>query len=544
MRHFLLRIIQTIENAPLTLASFVTAFFALIITRILIEASLRLFQQHTFFFYFFEFTHTFLFFLCSFLLLVFLVRYAGKTTLKQASNVLLFGFLIILTPPIIDTLMFHGGSYWSFYAFDGFSELMKRYISFFGNNPDMGITYGVRVEVALVTLALGLYTFLKSQQWKKSFFVSFLTYTILFVLGTFPAWLTLGILFFQKSFLAINANDVAGLFLTPESIFSQSLADFRSVLNVKMSIIYSLLATLLLGLMLFREYPKYFWALVKNARPPQIIYHGGLLILGILLAFFFTGAPVTLNFFHIAATLCLLFAVESAWMASVIANDCFDIDIDSLSNQSRPLIVHALPENLYWTFGIIFFIVSLLFSGVVSFSALLLLLGYQAIAWIYSAPPLRLKRYPIVATLLAAFAGVVVLVLGFLVVAPDKNLNMLPLPLLFYLLLAYALCLPIKDFKDMAGDARDHIYTIPVLLGAKKAQLLIGSLTFLLYAFSPLVLHAQILFFPAIFFGSIAFWMIQKGEDRNDSYFSFRELPSNILILTVLYGLTLVALLF
>ena len=215
MKRFFLRVTQSLENAPLTLATFVASFFALIFTRLLVENSLGLFGNHTFFYFFFEFTHTFLFFLCAFFLLVFLVRWAGNVNLAQASNVLLFGFLVILTPPIIDTLIFHGSGFWSFYEFDGFLGLLKRFVTLFGDTPSIGITYGVRVEVVIVTIALGLYTFIKSQRIKKALIVSFLAYAILFILGTFPSWLTLFLLVFQKSFLAINQNDVAALFRTP-----------------------------------------------------------------------------------------------------------------------------------------------------------------------------------------------------------------------------------------------------------------------------------------------------------------------------------------
>lgn len=544
MKKILKKIIQTIEDAPMMLPSFVTTFFALIITRLLIENSFGLFQEHTFFFFFFEFTHTFLFFLCSFLILVFLVRYAGSIDFGKAVNILLFGFLIILTPPIIDNVIFHGSFFWSFYEFDGFIGLIKRFFTLFGDTPDIGITYGVRVEVVLVTIALGIYTYLKSQSKKKVLIVTLLSYTVLFILGTFPSWLTLGILSFDKGFFAINQNDVAGLFLTPEHIFSRDLTDFRSVLNVKMSIVYGVFSTFLVGILLYKKYPLYFFALLRNIRIPQVIYHGGLLFLGIILAIFFTGASFTLDFFHIAGIILLTIAVESAWIASVIWNDIFDKDIDVFTNNDRPLIKKVIPEELYHTFALLFFITSLIFAGIMSFSAMLILLGYQMIAWLYSSVPLRLKRFPLLATLLAGFAGILILITGFILVAPEKNIMLLPFPLLAYLFLSYTLCLPIKDFKDIEGDKKDNIYTLPVLLGAERAQLLIGILTFLLYIFSPIVLNARFLFFPALVFGSLAFLAIQKGEEHPSSFFSFRKLPGIILALTILYGLIITFLLF
>ncbi|MBP9727908.1 MAG: UbiA family prenyltransferase [Candidatus Moranbacteria bacterium] len=543
MKQFALRLITSIENAPLTLGLFLTTFTALIVARLTVENALGLFREQSFFFMYFEFTHTFFFFLCSLLILLPVVGYAGSIDFKKSANVLLFGFLIILTPPIIDTLIF-GGGFWSFYEFDGLVGLFWRFLTLFGDTPDIGITYGVRIEVVLVTLALGLYTYLKSKRFTRSLTVMLLTYGSLFVLGTFPSWITFFALAFQKSLLAINANDVAALFLSPERVLGRDLTDFRSVLNYKMSLVYAVLVSFLSLLLLFKKYPVYFWALINNARLPQLVYHAGLLLLGVALAFYFGEGHIQPEFFHILSIGVLLIAVECAWLASVIVNDHYDTTIDSITNPNRPLIENTIPGDVYHIFGIILFIVSLLFAGIVNFGALLILLAYQALAWMYSAPPLRLKKYPGVATLLAATCGILVLVLGFVATAPTHTISTLPSAILWYLFLAYFLALPIKDFKDIAGDKKDHIYTIPVLLGADVAKQVIGSLTFLLFALSPLVLNMRALFIPALLCGSLVFFALQKGSDDESSFFAFRKLPAIILTLTLLYGIILTLFLF
>lgn len=540
MKAFFLKCIESIENTPLTLRSFSVAFFALIIARLTVENTLGLFREGSFFFFFFEFTHTFLFFLCSFIIMLPIVWWAGAVDLKKAANILLFGFLIILTPPIIDTWIFHGSHFWSFYEFDGLRGLFGRFFTLFGDTPDIGITYGVRVEVVLVTLALGMYTFLKSRRLGKSLLAALLTYTTLFVLGTFPSWVTLFVLAFQKGLFAITSSDVAALFLSPEQILGRDLSDFRSVLNFKMSLIYALLASTLGSLLLFRQAPTYFFALWNNARLPQLIYHAGLLILGMLLAIYFSNGHFQFEFFHLLGIAVLLIAVESAWLASVIVNDIHDTKIDALTNPNRPLIEHTIPTELYPVFGALFFAISIVFSGIVSFSALLMLLAYQAIAWLYSAPPLRLKKYPLLATFLAAFAGILVLVAGSVSLSETHDISSLPLPLLAYLFIAYLLALPIKDFKDIRGDQGDQVYTIPVLLGAQLGKQVIGTLTFLLFVFSPFVLHIRSLFFPALFFGGLTFLALQKGTDDEASFFAFRKLPRIILTLTILYGIVTV----
>ena len=540
MKHFFLTLIKRIEDAPLTLGSFLITFVGLIIVRLTVENALGLFPEHTFFFLLFEFTHTFLFFLCSLLLLLPLVRFAGRLSLREATNILLFGFLIIWTPPIIDTFVFQGGHFWSFYEFDGLRGLVVRFFTLFGDTPDIGITYGVRVEVVLVTLALGLYTYLKSKRFMRALLVAFLTYTILFVLGTFPSWITLGVLSLQKSLLSISSSDVAALFLSPEQVLGRNLTDFRSVLNFKMSLVYGLLALILSCYTLYQTRKDHFLALARNARLPQLIYHAGLLLLGILLGAYFAEGQVSFEFFHIIGILSLIVATWCAWLASVVVNDIYDGAIDRLTNPDRPLVVGTISLREYQLYGLICFLFSLLLSGIVSFSAMLLLLAYQALATLYSAPPLRLKQYPGLATLIAALAGMLVLISGIVAVVPTHSITGIPLSLLSYLFLAYFLALPIKDFKDIEGDRRDHVYTIPVLLGAERGKYVIGSLLFLLFTLSPLVLALRSLLIPALILGSLAYFVLQKGTNDEYSFFAYRKLPRIILGITTLYGLVIV----
>lgn len=539
MKRFFQNFIDRVENAPLTLPSFLMAFLALIIARLSVEGALEWFEESTFFFFFFEFSHTFLFFLCSFLIILPIVRYAGGGSIKQAANVLLFGFLITLTPPIIDRLIFGPGGYWSFYEFDGLLGLVERFFTLFGDTPDIGITYGVRIEVVLVTIALGIYAYLKSGRLKKALLSALFVYTALFVLGTFPAWVTLVVLSPEKGLLAITGNDVAGLFLAPEQVLGRDLTDFRSVLNFKMSLVFALVLTLLGALLLKQTYPKHLVALAKNARVPQLIYHAGLLSLGVLLSVLFSDGHLEFEFFHGLGLTLLVLATWSAWLASVVVNDLYDTRIDALTNPKRPLIEETITPDTYKAYGVIFFLVSLFFSGIVSFSALLIFLSYQALAWLYSAPPFRLKQYPGIATLLAAFAGILVLIMGFVATALTHDIHALPLSLLGYLFVAYCLALPIKDFKDIEGDRRDGVYTIPVLLGADLGKHVIGGATFLLFAFSPLVLNMRPLFFPALLFGALAFFSLEKGTSNEASFFAFRKLPRIILGITMLYGLVI-----
>jgi hypothetical protein len=153
MKKTFLRALRAIETTPFSLGLFATTFLALILARLAVEVAMHGFGPSPFSFFYFEFSHTFLFFLCAYLVFVPLIAAAGKIRFVEALPLTLFGFLIILTPPVIDTIIFRGGTFWSFYEFDGLAGLIRRFFTFFGSTPDMGITWGVRVEVALASLA-------------------------------------------------------------------------------------------------------------------------------------------------------------------------------------------------------------------------------------------------------------------------------------------------------------------------------------------------------------------------------------------------------
>lgn len=529
-------------QTPLSLGLFLTSFLAILVVRLTVENVLFFYPKIDIVFIFFEFTHLGMLSLLTFFLFIPLVRYAFGLDFTSAAKCTLFGFIIMPIPPIIDRILLKP-PYFSFYEFDGLVGLAKRFVTFFGDTPEMGITYGPRIISALTILFLTILTIILTKKVLRGLLVGLWSYGILFFMGTFPAWITILLLGFQKGWLEVSRTDVVGLFLSPQNIFSQPIVNYNNALNIKMSLVLGLIIISVCIFVLWSNFRTYFFALMRNARLPQVVYHAGLFFLGIALAFLFTDSA-TFGFFEILSVLLLIVAVECSWLASVIVNDYYDTKIDALTNPLRPLIQKTIPLETYRSLGAVIFFFSLLFSGIVNFSAMFLLLAYQALAWIYSAPPLRLKRFPIIATLLAGAAGILVLISGYIIVSPEQSIHTLPLPLLFYLFFAFALTLPIKDFKDIAGDKKDHVYTLPVILGAQKAKLLFGSLTFLLYIFSPFALNARGLFLFAVIFGSLAFWTIQKGEENNTSFFSYRKLPGILLAITALYGLVIVFTLF
>ncbi|NTW13659.1 MAG: UbiA family prenyltransferase [Candidatus Moranbacteria bacterium] len=529
--------VETIESAPFSLGSFSLSFTALIVIRLLVESGVSGFRTEGLAFLFFGFSHTFLFFLFAFLLFLPIARIAGATSWQRAVNLILFGFLVVLTPPIVDKIIFGDRMFWSFYELDGLYGLISRFFHFFGDTPDIGMTYGARAEVAIMSVGLGLYAWFRSRKATKALGVSLLSYAVFFILGTFPSYVAIVALAPSQGILGVTELNVAGFTLSPKSFLGHEMADPRTALGIRMSIIYALLVSVTVGVFLYRVSKKTFLALIRNVRWPQIFWHGGLLLLGGGLAALYAGARLRFDFFETLGVLLLAGAVESAWLASVVFNDIADRRIDEKTNRDRPLPARTISATLYREIGILFFAASILFAGIVSMKAMLLILTYQAIAFLYSSPPFRLKRFPIIATVLSAAAGMSVILAGFSAVSQSSDISPVPATILAFLAIAYAVTIPLKDFKDIEGDRKDGVFTVPVILGTEKARAVIGTALFLCYVASPIVLHEPKLAIPSILFGTLSFLSVARAGRKQNKRETFRALPAwNMLIITV-YGL-------
>ncbi len=527
------RAINGIENEPINFKIWVTSFLAIIIFRILIENWLGDFKNRPGIFIFYEFSHTFLFFLIAYLLFLGIIRKFTGENFGKISNVLLWGYLIILTPPIFDHIISKGEGFWSFYEFDGLAGLFQRFLTFFGSTPEIGITYGVRIEVALVIMLIFIYVLAKSNKFINSVFVAVLSYFVLFILGTFPSYVTILAKGLEKGFFGISEVDVAQMFLSPTSIFYRGILDIPSSLNVKMSLVYSLVVSIIIFLALYFYFKEKLIGFLKNSRPPQLVYHGGLFFVGIGLGFLLQkGGNLEaliisqLTFFNIISIIILLESIGFSWLASVVPNDLEDKKIDEKTNSWRPLPRNVFNESEYKTIGVILFLSAIFFSAIVNFKIALFLVAYQAIAWIYSSFPLRLKRFAIISTFVSALASSIILFSGFILVHPSQDISALPWKIIALLIFAFTFSLPLKDFKDIEGDRSDGVYTVPVFFGESWGKIITGGGIFLSFVLSVLVFNEPGLFWWAIIFGGISFFLVNNMSAQDGSASGGKKNPA------------------
>ena len=506
------KIIEKIESYPLSASQLLLAFSAIIAVRMLGENLLMGLSDKSLGFFIGSALAAYLFFLFSFLLVLFFLAVYLKENLQKISNVLLWGFWLAVFPPILDKILCGSQKCWSFYAFDSLGGLLKRFFTFFGSDPTLGITYGVRIEVALAVIFVAVYMFIKTKNVWKSALGAILLYIILFILGSFPSWLAYFLLFSAKSPFLVQGFDVAGLFLSPMRYFSIENGDIVNALNVKMNLIYAFLLVFLLVFAFWGFFREKFWLIAKNVRWIQISMHIGIVLVGAGLGAFYFPKNLTIDVFSFFALANLVLAAVFAWLASVFWNDREDISIDRLTNTKRPLASGKMENEEYGSLFLVAFLISLILALTVGIKFFLLMLAYQFIAWVYSSFPFRLKRFPILATFLSAWAFVILSFSGFILMSDSQNLSGFPVKFMWLLVFSLTLSLPIKDLKDIEGDKYDGVWTIPVLLGEIWGRFAIGLGIFASYSLSVVLLNAKILFLPAMILGALSFWILQNKK--------------------------------
>ena len=527
------------DDHQLSLHSISVTFISLVTIRLSIEMWINRFEPQSFYFYFFEALHTTSFFFLVFIIFSILIAQFSKISLQKSVHVLLFGFIFITFPPICDwfisIIFFDGASFMSYYLFDSISGLIKNFFTFFGDRPHDGITYGTRIMIVCAIASLGTLTWLTTKSFLRTIFIMFISYVIFFILSASPSIITF--LFYDTHFTTTR-TDVAGFIASPTKILGNQILNPINSINIKMSFIYINISILSSLFIFYKIRKKQFISLVKNARPIQTIYHIGLLFIGMGIAFIFNDSIILLSFFDILALSLLCFAVIFAWYATVVFNDIIDQDIDKISNQKRPLITKTISENSYAHIGVFLTIFSVILVAMVNTHASLLLIAYHAISYIYNTPPLRLKRFPLAATFIAAIASFFIVAIGFIIVTPEHSLVGFPPHIAILLIIAYTISLPIKDLKDMRGDKENNIHTIPAIFGEKIGRLIIAICIFISFILSIFLLNNFSLFFPAILAGSLCFWVL-TGHKKEQFIFSPLLAIWLVFFIVFIYGLIL-----
>ncbi len=155
---------------------------------------------------------------------------------------------------------------------------------------------------------------------------------------------------------------------------------------------------------------------------------------------------------------------------SQAVNDWFDRHVDAINEPNRPIPSGRIPGRWGLWIAQIWTVVSLCFAallGPLGFGAAVFGL---ALAWAYSAPPLRLKKngWWGNAACGLCYEGVA-WVTGAAVISSTASVSGLSLLLALLFSLSAHGIMTLNDFKSIAGDKQMGVASLPVQLGPQRA---------------------------------------------------------------------------
>ena len=208
-----------------------------------------------------------------------------------------------------------------------------------------------------------------------------------------------------------------------------------------------------------------FKALIYSFRFPQFFFFISVLMMG-----FFSGGTKQIH--SIPIILKLIFCAVSIfflWWGNSLLNDFYDLEIDKITNRSRPLVRGlARPED-FKKFGFLFLFLSPIPTLFVDFWVFLISLLCVVLSILYS--PLRWGKSPFSSLFIACGSSLVFLQGGLISGKTDFIFSL-------FLFLSLSLAATSKDLKDYEGE-KGKVLNIFTFFGREKGKVINFFLNFL-----------------------------------------------------------------
>ncbi len=274
----------------------------------------------------------------------------------------------------------------------------------------------------------------------------------------------------------------------------------------KILLLFLLLSTAVLVYLYFRN-PRVFVLFFRTMRASRHAYYTVIFAAGYLL-----GVKISGTIFNTVVFVSGILLMNVLFASSLAINNVYDKKIDALNDKDNILNSSGLGLHDYYILFFSLMGVSLVISTAVSFMVLLLAIVIHITSWIYSSPPLHLKKVFILNTLLIAFSTLLAMALGF--AASSGSVVLFPPGLAFTVIIVLTLAFNTKDVNDYKGDKKHGVKTIVTVFGQKKGRMITAVLAFAGYLLVPVLLNAYGLLIPSAAFGGITYAVINTKKRR------------------------------
>jgi len=467
------------------------------------------------------FLHPPLFYFALMMTMVIFLYWLTKVRITKIFKMLLIGFGVILVPPFVDFFASGGkGDVLIQYLFNPFPELVHKYFTFFGSNFEAGATYGIRTQVIIVMTLVAIYVFTKTRKPWKTVVAVFGSYTIFFLYGAIPA-IVGSLAYLPRNPWGIASFEILSKFIESREIFEIFYGPERvlELFSIEMSIILLPLVFFQLYIVFFLWNKKKCLAFLASYRYLRLALHFVALAIGVFLGMQIFNVPFDFSLYGILTFLALIIATVALWTFSLTINDRNDLEIDKISNPNRLLPTDRFTREEFREIGLIAFILAVLAGFSVGYTFAVMIVAALLLSILYSAYPFRLRRFPLVAPGLMSLGMALLIFVGFLLFAESGTFYDFPINLFALTIFVVALIINIKDIKDLEGDKKNGVRTIPTIFGLKRGKLIVSLLFVLSFMLFPIILLVKELILTAVIFSVLTFLVINSKKVREWAVF-------------------------
>ncbi|MEW6067838.1 MAG: UbiA family prenyltransferase [Nitrospirota bacterium] len=303
---------------------------------------------------------------------------------------------LILIPPIFDFISTGGRGEHLFYIFD-INTFFYNYLNCF--NPLVEIKFisrGIRIEILTAFLATFYVSFFVfGKRLLRSLLLTVSIYTIIIIYGYLPAlYSALGM-----DFYSLSGEAVSGISKSQKYLF--------------MYLLPTILISSVIGCLLYKENRENLRTIVSFLFPSRLLFYVLLLVFGYLFISWQSNVyPQVLNSEDSLKLFSALFSITLLFFYAKILNDIHDMEIDRISNRERPLVKSTLTVESAVHLNNIFIPLSFVFAIASEESFIFYWLFILSTSYVYSAPPLRLRKYYPPGHLILSAIGVSIFLAG------------------------------------------------------------------------------------------------------------------------------------
>jgi len=235
-------------------------------------------------------------------------------------------------------------------------------------------------------------------------------------------------------------------------------------------------------------------AIFKDSRFTRVFHYFLVYLFGISLAQTKPSDIIQFVSDHYLRELLFFISLFMAAIFAIVTNNIYDRSIDEVSNPKRPLVGETHSLKTYVVIGILNLLVSIAIALFLGTAYVLIIVGITFLYFIYSCPPLRLKRVVFLAKILIGMNHLLICIGGYEIGGGEWT----DFPVFWTLFMGIGISLlsNVIDIKDVNGDQKAGIKTLPVLIGVPRTKIFLAFVVLITY--TAVIWHYEILLIQLI----------------------------------------------